>query len=177
MHSNFSSRSHFVTKAFALIRPGSQASSRAWAGRRRWIGTTLSGAVLVFALTGCMAVVVPVPTSNRQPVGQPIGKAETAFIVPDQTTREQVVQRFGSDFRQTPRHSALAYSWELPGGNTFWMFASTGGGAAGEAEWTHWRALFLQFDERGVVTRKKFVHLSTSSSLDDQIDCWAKRGK
>ena len=36
-----------------------------------------------------------------------------------------------------------------------------------------WRALFVDFDARGVVTRKEFVRLKPKLTLDEQLEAWA----
>ena len=38
-----------------------------------------------------------------------------------------------------------------------------------------WHALFVAFDDQGIVVNKDFVSLSHRSSLDEQLERWAKR--
>jgi hypothetical protein len=126
--------------------------------------------------TGCVGL-IPVPSFSRQaPVGRAIQAREAAFIVPGQTTRAQVVEQLGADFRASPRLPVVAYSWDLPGGTALWwwaVFCTEGGaGDAGEFEWGRWRAFFVAFDQDGYVTRTKFIRLSGRKSLDEQLEAW-----
>jgi hypothetical protein len=127
-------------------------------------------------VTGCVGL-IPVPSLSRQPAdGRVIQAQEAAFIVPGQTTRAQVVEQLGADFRASPRLPVMAYSWDLPGGTALWwwaVFCTEGGaGDAGEFEWGRWRAFFVAFDQDGYVTKTKFVRLSGRKSLDEQLEAW-----
>jgi hypothetical protein len=127
-------------------------------------------------VTGCVGL-IPVPSfSNHPEVGRVIQAREAAFIVPGQTTRAQVVERLGADFRASRRMPVMAYSWELPGGTALWwwfVFCTEGGAAdAGEFEWSRWRAFFVAFDQDGYVTQARFIRLSSRKSLDDQLEKW-----
>lgn len=126
-------------------------------------------------LTGCVGV-IPVPRFSNKPVASSaIDPSQTDFIIVGETTRVEVVDRLGSEFRDSPRLPALAYSWELPGGQGLWWLCSTHSGIGGEFEWSRWRAFFVAFDSKGVVTRTRFVHLSSRKSLDEQLEAWAVR--
>jgi hypothetical protein len=130
-------------------------------------------------LTGCVGI-IPVPSSSKVPeVGQVIKPDAAGFIRPGQTSREQVVERLGQDFRASPRLPVLAYSWDLPGGRALWWWCVAWGevaaGDAGEFEWSHWRAFFVAFNEIGVVTRTQFVRLSGRKSLDEQLEAWGMK--
>ncbi len=126
-------------------------------------------------LTGCVGV-IPVPRFSNKPVASSaIDPSQADFIVVGETTRAEVVNRLGSEFRESPRLPALAYSWELPGGQGIWWVVSTVGGGGGEFEWSRWRAFFVAFDSKGVVTKTRFVHLSSRKSLDEQLEIWAVR--
>ena len=127
-------------------------------------------------VTGCVGF-IPVPASSSQVVvGRVIQAREAAFIVPGQTTRADVVERLGADFRASPRMPVMAYSWELPGGTALWwwfVFCTEGGaGDAGEFEWSRWRAFFVAFDQAGYVTKTRFIRLSSRKSLDEQLEAW-----
>jgi hypothetical protein len=129
-------------------------------------------------VTGCVGL-IPVPSfSGEAPVGRVIQAQEAAFIVPGQTTRAQVVEQLGADFRPSPRLPVIAYSWDLPGGTALWwwvVFCTEGGaGNAGEFEWGRWRAFFVAFDQDGYVTKTKFKRLSDRKSLDEQLEAWGR---
>jgi hypothetical protein len=140
--------------------------------------TMLMGLMMLGLLTGCVGL-LPVPSKSKTPeVGRVITPQDAEFIRPGLTSRQQVVERFGQDFRAAPRLPALAYAWELPGGRAMWWWCvAFGEGAAadaGEFEWSHWRALFVAFDQDGMVTRTKFVHLTGRKSLDEQLEAWGR---
>ena len=134
--------------------------------------------LLTALLTGCVGVVVPVP-SDGQTHGKVITPDAVKFIVCGRTTRAEVIARLGDQFRDSPRLPALAYSWETPATGWAWGVASLGegGGALGScSEGSHWRAYFVEFDSNSRVSRVAFAHLSQrNQSLDEQLENWAAR--
>lgn len=124
-------------------------------------------------LTGCIAV-FPVPSSEKTH-GKIITPKEVKFVVPGQTTREEVVARLGEQFRDSPRLPVLAYSWEKPAADLVWVVVSTESGCGGHFERSHWRAFFVAFDSGGRVRRTEYVRLSGEKSLDEQLEDWAQR--
>ena len=132
---------------------------------------------LTVLLTGC-AGVLPVPPSRSEPTrGQVITRQEVKFIVPGQTTREEVIARLGGQFRDSPRLPVLAYAWEKPAFGLTWWVVLVGPDAAvaggGHSEGSDWRAFFVRFDARGLVADTKFASLSDRRSLDEQLEDWA----
>jgi hypothetical protein len=129
-------------------------------------------------LTGCVGL-IPVPSRSKVEVGRVIESRETKFIVPGRTSRAQVIERLGANFRTCPRQPALAYAWEIWRGMIIWWWGFAAGEAAvgdgGESEWSNWRAFFVAFDEQGLVTQTEFVHLSGGKSLDEQLEDWGQR--
>jgi hypothetical protein len=136
---------------------------------------TLTLLAVTELVTGCVGL-IPVPSLSSQPAdGRVIKAREAAFIVPGQTTRAQVVEQLGADFRRSPRLPVIAYSWDLPGGTALWWWAvicEYGPSDAGEFEWGRWRAFFVAFDQDGYVTKTKFIRLSGRKSLDEQLEAW-----
>ena len=134
--------------------------------------------LLALLLTGCLGIVVPVP-SDGQTHGQVITPAGVKFIVVGRTTRAEVISQLGDGFRDSPRLPVMAYAWEKPATGWAWGVASLGesGGALGScSENSHWRAYFLEFDSSSRVSRATFVHLSQrNQSLDEQLEDWALR--
>jgi hypothetical protein len=125
-------------------------------------------------LTGCVGL-IPVPSHSKVEVGRVIERRETDFVAPGRTSRAEVIERLGADFRASPRLPVLAYSWQVTRGMFVWWWCSIYGGDAGESEWSNWRAYFVAFDEQGLVTQTKFVHLSGGKSLDEQLEDWSQR--
>ena len=124
-------------------------------------------------LTGCVGV-VPVP-SNRQTYGKVITREQVRFIVLGQTTRAEVTEKLGDQFRESPRLPALAYSWEKPAATLVWWIIAVETGGGGHIERSHWRAFFVEFDSGGQVRRTEFMRLSGQKSLDEQLEDWAPR--
>lgn len=127
-------------------------------------------------LTSCVGVVVPVPSGDKTH-GKVITREQTQFIVRGQTTRTEVVEKLGDEFRESPRLPALAYSWEQPAAGLLWSWVlvlpPSGLGDGDYIERSHWRAFFVAFDNTGIVSRTKFVSLSGGKSLDEQLEHWA----
>ena len=133
---------------------------------------TATSIFLLLLFAGCVIV----PSRSKDPiVGNVIALPDTEFIVVGVTTRDEVIQRLGSEFRELWRRTALAYSWELPGGSIGIAVFSMGGAFAEDFEWSRWRAFFVAFNENGIVTKKKFIKLSANKSLDQQLESWANR--
>lgn len=146
-----------------------RAKGSGW-GMLRTISLLLS-LLLLLSTTGCLVLAVPTVSRGR---GRVIKTQEAAFIIVGQSTREDVVRRLGSDFRDTWRSTAMAYSWELRGMDLNWFVGGQGGTAADQVGFSRWRALFIAFDPNGIVTKCEFTSLSAKSSLDDQLLAWAK---
>lgn len=134
---------------------------------------SISVATASILLSGCIGYV---PSFSKEPVsGKQITKSDADFIVPGRTTRAEVIRKLGTQHcRESLRIAAMGYGWEMPRGH--WFAFSPYGTDVAAWELTRWRALFLAFDSRGVVTRKEFVKLEHKRSLDDQLEKWAGLG-
>ncbi len=135
--------------------------------------------LLAGLLNGCVGV-LPVSSGGNQTVqGKVITRAAASFILLGQTTRQQVVARWGDEYRASPRRSVLAYAWEKPAAGLCWwivLVGPGGGGAAGgHCERSQWSACFLEFDAANRVSRTEFVALNQRESLDEQMENWAAR--
>src|ERR1039458_1555783 len=116
--------------------------------------------LLAVWLTGCVGVVVPVPSHDKT-YGKVITREQVRFIIPGQTARADVVEKLGSQFRDSPRLPALAYSWEQPAAGLLWFWVMvippSGLGDGDYNERSHWRAVFLAFDGSRKIRRAKIV--------------------
>jgi hypothetical protein len=131
--------------------------------------------VLAIFLTGCIGV-LPFPELSNKPInGTKLGGRDTDFIRPGTTSASEVFSRLGTDCLCDPRQRAVAFSWELPGGRGIWWAACMEAGAAGDFEWTRWRAFLLAFDSKNVVIAATPKHLSSSKSLDEHLDAWGRK--
>jgi hypothetical protein len=128
-----------------------------------------------FVLTGCVGV-LPIPDFSNRPLnGTRLRSQDTAFIRPGTTSASEVFGTLGTDCLWDPRQRVVAFSWELPRGQGIWWVVTTEAGAAGDFEWTRWRALFVAFDTNNVVIAAKTKHLSSSKTLDEHLNAWARK--
>lgn len=137
---------------------------------------TKGTAILLLALasittTGCVAL-IPSVSQGR---GRVLLEADANFIKIGETTREEVIQRLGTEFSDTWRTSALAYSWELKSVDLNIVGFSTIGGGADKTGFPRWRALFVAFDSNGIVTKRELVRLSPEKALHAQLTAWEGR--
>ncbi len=131
-------------------------------------------------VTGCVGLVVPLPSSGGKAYGHAVTPAQVKFIVPGQTTRAEVVREFGGPGHISLRQPALAYTWEEPAADLLWFWIipfPPGAGDGGCVERAHWRAFFVAFDAAGKVSRTQFILLAGGRSLDEQLDRWAVRDR
>ena len=124
-------------------------------------------------LTGCVGILPVPPLSNKPVAGRVIERRDTSFIVPGAATRSEVEQRLRPSSRHCNRAPSVAYSWERPGWTMFWCY----GYSEGSFEVGGWHALFVAFDDAGMVRQEGFVNLSDLSSLDEQLERWAERAR
>lgn len=138
--------------------------------RRTFLSISIATASIL--LSGCVGYV---PSFSKTPVcGKQITKSNAEFIVPGKTTRAEVIRRLGTQHcRESLRVAAMGYGWEMPGGYGFFFLMDRMNAAGDVWELTRWRALFLAFDSHDVVTRKEFVKLKGSRTLDEQLEKWA----
>ena len=122
-------------------------------------------------LGGCVGYIPPL--SNKPYSGKRLGGRDADFIAIGRTTRAEVIKKLGTGYRDSIRVNAIAYPWESPAGEWFIFIVSTHQAAAASSKQTSWRALFLAFDARGIVTKKEFVRLKQKLTLDEQLDAWA----
>ena len=52
---------------------------------------------------------------------------------------------------------------------------STVGGGLGEFEWGRWRGFFVAFDANNLVIAANTKHLSSSKSLHEHLEVWARK--
>jgi hypothetical protein len=143
------------------------------------LGATGRG-ILLLSLTmlvsGCVVLPIPSPSQDHG-YGRAVEKKEVEAITVGVTTRAELTNSLGGQFRESTRVPALAYAWELPamGMAVLWGVASTHQAAGGvmDFERSKWRALFVRFNTNGVVTSRELVRLSGGKSLDDQLEKWA----
>jgi hypothetical protein len=132
--------------------------------------------VATVLLNGCIGIIPVPPDANTPAMGSPVTSDQTKFIVPGQTTREEIIAHLGDHFRESPREPVIAYSWEKPAWGWAWWFffvtpdAVVSGGDYNEGN--DWRAFYLKFDGAGRVEKTCFAKLDNDYSLDEQMENW-----
>ena len=139
----------------------------------------LSAFALAAALlfTGYVGALPRPVSSTKVEYGHRLPTREVAFIQTGVTTRTEVISRLGTNYVSLPGDRAIAYSWEMKGGGgVYWIVVVTPyGGIADGGNWTGgWRAFFVSFDDRGVVTTTAFKSPSTRRSLHEHLYAWIK---
>jgi len=130
---------------------------------------------LILLMTGCIGV-LPIPDFSKRPThGTQLRNQDTAFVRAGTTTAAELFGTLGTNCLCDPRQRAVAYSWELPGGNGLWWVFCTEGGIGDEFEWSRWRAFFVAFDTNNVVTAATTKHLFLNKSLHTQLEVWAQK--
>jgi hypothetical protein len=138
--------------------------------------STLAALALVTCLlTGC-AGVVPLPAfPNKVQHGRRITSEQIAFIQPGLTTRAELETALGTNYIESPREPAIAYTWEISGGGgVWWVSLATpyGGVAKGDTWLGGWRAFFVSFDDNGVVLAAELKRISPEHSLHQHLREW-----
>ena len=124
--------------------------------------------------TGCL--IVPVPSKNES-FGKVITPHDVKFIVRGHTTRAEVVAKLGDEFRDVPRLSVIAYTWEKPGVSIDWYGALVNplgawvGGKLGRS--SSGDGFVLKFDADGRVATADYFSVYDHQSLDEQLEEWA----
>ena len=134
----------------------------------------LAAALTTLILTGCVGA-VPIPVTSHVDYGHRLKSAQTGFIQPGRTTRDEVIAELGTNFATFPRTSSIAYTWEMRGGGGLWGWAVAcpQGGAGGGGSWAGgWRGFLVAFDERGLVRSAQYRRLSCRRSLDANAERW-----
>ena len=131
------------------------------------IGLTVS------LLAGCFGF-LPSPISSEVQEGRKITRSEVDFIIPGQTTRLEVERRLGPPTRHCDQLAATAYWWETSGMTVYWLLLAPGGVNANNFQVGGRHAFFVAFDEKSIVRKADFVNLSLHTSLDDELENWAK---
>jgi len=120
--------------------------------------------------------------SDGKTYGKVITREQVKFIVPGQTTRTEVTEQLGDQYRDSPRMPVFAYAWEKSTLGWGWPAANPPPPSKvffsqhERNEGSDWQAFFVAFDDSGKVSRTKFMRLSDRKSLDEQLEAWAQHG-
>ncbi|MCI0748640.1 MAG: hypothetical protein L0Y58_24795 [Verrucomicrobia subdivision 3 bacterium] len=132
--------------------------------KRNWFCWSWAGASAVLAsclVSGC--VIVPVPVNHHTAASRTnVQTDDILWLVPGQTTREEVLLRLGEPDAVTEDDLSMSYRWEkIRLGLFAAVFAGYGGGS-GYSEYARDYTLDLHFDpcgkfERGEVKKSKLT--------------------
>lgn len=133
--------------------------------------------LLLILSSGCVLPPFAVPLPSVSPKsGTPLKSADMKFIKAGKTARSEIVERLGTRYRETDGKTAMAYSWDAGGFSVDWVvgFINQVDESRGTMGLSSWRAVFIDFDSDGVVQHVSRVRLSSSKSLDTQLQEWAR---
>ena len=123
---------------------------------------------------GCVAV--PVPASGKTAsYGARISKKEASLIKIGQTTRAEVVSRFGQPFATNEQPVAIAYNWAFTTWNWYGVGVTGCPGLHFDSGTLSERSevLLIQFDRDDCVRCYGFRHLSNHQAVKDVLCQWA----
>ena|ERR1039458_1831091 len=133
---------------------------------------------LVLFLLACLCqgcIAVPLPASGKKAsCGTRISQEETRFIRAGQTTRDEIIARFGEPFANCEEPEAIAYNWVVVSGYWYWLAGTGGPGLVpGRSEIERNEVLLVQFDREGRVKRFALRHLPGGQAVVDFLSKWA----
>lgn len=140
------------------------------------MGIRVTVVFLVCALisqAGC--VMLPIPTAERKVLaGTPVAEEQLAFIVPNTTTRSEVVARLGNPDVVWEEARLFAYNWEMRQGILVWAVGAYYSGAAGVADIPKHYMLLIQFDDQDRVQRFERAVRPARETYGDFLKEWIR---
>lgn len=122
---------------------------------------------------GC--VWLPIPTAERKVLaGKPVAEEQLAFIVPNTTTRSEVVARLGNPDVIWEDARLFAYNWEMRQGILVWAVGAYYSGAAGVADIPRHYMLLIQFDDQDRVQRFERAVRPARETYGDFLKEWIR---
>ncbi|RMF21982.1 MAG: hypothetical protein D6760_08375 [Deltaproteobacteria bacterium] len=124
------------------------------------------------AIAGCVVVPVITPEHGLLAGHGAIEQAEAVRLEPGETTREDVLLRFGEPSASLDGDRVFVYHWQTALGYVLWLVGGPGQAAGGAAPIARDRVLLLEFGDDGILLRRKLAKLPVGSSLSSSIDEW-----
>ena len=110
--------------------------------------------LMLIGLTGCVALVAPVPASgNKVAFGNRIQPSDLAFVRFGETTRREFESKIGVPWTNYSDLAVSVYFWEMVTGYWVWGGISPLGGGVDKAEITRMDVMFVEFTEDDRVKR------------------------
>lgn len=139
----------------------------------RYLVSLLLG--LWFGLAGC--VMVPIPVAEKKVLaGTPVAEEQLAFLTPQATTKQEVLDHFGNPVVIWEDARVFIYPWKMRQGILFWAVGGASGGAmaggAGMTDIPKSYLLFIQFDERDLVRRFERTVCPWNNSHAECLKAW-----
>lgn len=126
--------------------------------------------------TGC--VMLPIPTREGKVLaGKPVTQEQLAFLVPNVTTKKEVIQHVGSPNVIWEEANVFAYDWVVRQGVLIWAVGGGAGpasAAAGVSDIPKRYKLLIQFDGQDRVRRFETVVWPTHMSYGDFLKEWVR---
>ena len=142
------------------------------------MGIRLTILILLCSLvpTGC--IMIPVPAPEKLLEGKEVEQEKLDFLVPNVTTKEEVIKHLGQPYLIWEEAHLFAYDWVMRCGYLLVAVggggggAGVGGGAADALDIPRCYVLLIQFDEYDRVLRFEKVVRSCFLSYGDFLKEW-----
>lgn len=121
--------------------------------------------------TGC--ILLPLPTQERKVLaGNPVTEEQLVFLVPNVTSKSEVMTRLGSPDVIWEEARLFVYNWEMRQGILIWAVGAYYSGSAGISDIPKHYLLLIQFDDQDRVRRFERVVRPPYKSYGDFLKEW-----
>ena len=128
--------------------------------------------LLLLALQGCIAI--PIPVSGKTNSGNMITTGDQASIKVGSTTRDEIVQRYGTPDETFDGLRVIVYEWQTSREwITLWMAPFFGGATSGAMDYDYFVDL-IAFDSENRLVRIETKKIGRDSTLMEVVYAFAK---
>jgi hypothetical protein len=133
-------------------------------------------------LNGCIPLALPIPTGQKVLWGKQVTQEEMAFLTPNVTTKQEVIDRLGNTTWVRENDRLFVYAWTVHWGYLPWVLVpispvpvGSSGNTEGIKDLTIDYLLLIQFDEQDRVRRFKKVRVPGCKSAGATITEWVNK--
>lgn len=130
-------------------------------------------------LNGCVPLALPIPTGQKVHWGKQVTQEEVAFLTPNVTTKQEVIDRLGNTTRVSENDRLFVYAWNVHWGYLPWVLVpiapvpvGSSGNTEGIKDINIDYLLLIQFDEQDRVRRFEKVRVPLFKSAGATITEW-----
>ncbi len=113
----------------------------------------LLACIFLAVFAGCIVIPIPTPEHGLLEGRGEIAESDISFLKEGETTREEVVLRFGEPDLVLHDQRILVYHWEVVHGYVYVAVGGPGGAAGDEEPIPKTYLIMLEFDEKGRLKR------------------------